>query len=82
MSPLLTRFRKQRGERIDSGRTVVERHSVPLLYEPGSGWSYGTATDWVGRMVGRLTGQTLEQYMKQNIRSLLGITDATFWPDS
>ena len=54
----------------------------PLLYEPGTGWRYSTSIDWAGKLVERLTGQTLEAYMSTNIWGKLGITDITFWPKS
>lgn len=38
--------------------------------------------DWAGKLVERLTGQTLEKYMSTNIWGKLGITDITFWPKS
>ena len=81
MSPLLTRWRKQRGERLDAGSTVIERNA-PLLYEPGTSWSYGTALDWVGKLVERIINQDLESYMKEKIWDPLGITDITFRPQS
>ena len=53
---------------------------MPLLYEPGTKWLYGTALDWAGKLIERVTGETLEEYMKKNIWTPLGITDITFWP--
>ena len=38
--------------------------------------------DWAGKLVERLTGKTLEEYMSTNIWGKLGITDITFWPKS
>ena len=81
MSPLLLRFRAQRGEKPDAGLTVVERNA-PLLYEPGTSWSYGTSLDWAGKLVERLTDQSLESYMKDHIWNPLGLTDITFRLDS
>ncbi len=75
------RYRKQRGESPDNGATVIERCNAPLLYEPGTSWGYGTSMDWAGKLVERLTGQTLEGYMEKHIWSPLDITDITFWPD-
>ena len=56
--------------------------TTPLLYEPGTGWEYGTSIDWAGKLIERLTGETLEEYMSTNIWGRLGITDITFWPKS
>lgn len=82
MSPTLTKWKQQRGQKPDFGATVVERCDAPLLYEPGTAWSYGYAIDWAGKMVERITDQSLEEYMKKNIWGPLGVSDITFWPDS
>lgn len=67
---------------MPAASTVVERCNVPLLYEPGTSWSYGTSIDWAGKLIERITGQTLEEYMKKTIWTPLGITDITFWPEN
>ncbi|KAB2578939.1 Acyltransferase mlcH [Lasiodiplodia theobromae] len=36
---------------------VVHDYSVPLVYEPGRGWSYGPSTDWAGKLVERLNSR-------------------------
>ncbi|KAL2049319.1 hypothetical protein ABVK25_010416 [Lepraria finkii] len=74
------KYRKSRGERIVQPTTVSDWSSVPLLYEPGIKWLYGTALDWAGKLVERVTCETLEEYMKKNIWKPLGITDIMFWP--
>ena len=59
---------------------MEERCNNPLLFEPGTGWVYGVGADWVGKMIERATGETLENYMKENVWTPLGMTDTTFWP--
>ena len=82
MSPDLVRYRKHtKNFKIATGETVVEVCSHPLLHEPGTGWIYGTGVDWAGKLVERITGQTLEEYMKANIWQPLGIKSMTFWPE-
>ena len=81
LSPQMVRYRKQRGEFKDFAPTLVESSNRPLLYEPGTGWSYGYSVDWAGRLVERLTGRTLEEYMQANIFIPLGISEIAFWPD-
>lgn len=54
----------------------------PLVYEPGTSWSYSCSIDWVGKLVETLTGKSLEVYFQDNILSPLGIHDITFWPDT
>src|SRR6185295_11068175 len=40
---------------------------TPLLFDPGDRWTYGVNTDWVGRTVEAVSGQTLEDYFRDRI---------------
>jgi CubicO group peptidase (beta-lactamase class C family) len=52
---------------------------VPLLmFEPGTRWEYGTNLDWTGRLVEKVSGQTLEAYFQRNILAPLGMSDTGF----
>ena len=51
---------------------------APLVADPGTGWEYGISTDWVGRIVERVSGQTLEQYFRDRIFTPLGMSDTYF----
>ncbi|KAL2024315.1 hypothetical protein VTK56DRAFT_8797 [Thermocarpiscus australiensis] len=64
------------------GRTVEERFGYPLLAEPGQGWRYGSAMDWVGRLVEVVTGVGLEEYFVANILAPVGVEKGgiTFFP--
>jgi len=79
-NPGLAMVTKSQGREINVGATVNERFDYPLLFEPGTGWEYGTGIDWVGQLVERLTGQDLEKYMQENIWNPLAIQKITFWP--
>ncbi|MFL2433639.1 MAG: serine hydrolase domain-containing protein [Vicinamibacterales bacterium] len=50
----------------------------PLLFEPGTGWLYGTSTDWVGRVVEEVSGQSLEDYFCEHIFDRLQMVDTSF----
>jgi CubicO group peptidase (beta-lactamase class C family) len=50
----------------------------PLLFEPGTRWHYGTSTDWLGRLVEQISGQSLEAYFRQHILDPLRMAD-TFY---
>ena len=79
-SPLLQKWRVSRGEVPYCGTTVEEKSTLPLVFEPGTGWAYGAGHDWTGKMIERVTGQTLETYMSRHIWEILGMKDTTFWP--
>lgn len=51
---------------------------APLLFDPGTKWEYGISTDWLGKLVERVSGQTLEDYFRQHIFQPLGMTDTFF----
>lgn len=41
---------------------------------------YGVGTDWAGKLIERITSQSLEAYMSSRIWGPLGLSDMTFWP--
>ncbi len=52
---------------------------IPLLYEPGTRWSYSVSVDIQGYLVQKLSGQKLGDYMKANIFTPLGMNDTAFY---
>jgi CubicO group peptidase (beta-lactamase class C family) len=54
--------------------------SAPLVHDPGTIWEYGVSTDWLGQVVEALSGQTLGDYVAENVYGPLGMTDSTFTP--
>ena len=51
---------------------------IPLVCDPGDRWEYGISTDWVGQVVERLSGQSLEDYFREHILDPLGMNDTGF----
>ncbi|WP_066817061.1 serine hydrolase domain-containing protein [Sphingomonas mali] len=57
--------------------------TVPLAFEPGSGWRYSVAMDVQGIIIERLSGMPLRDFMKRRIFDPLGMNDTDFLvPDS
>ncbi|MEH6791423.1 serine hydrolase domain-containing protein [Parasphingorhabdus sp.] len=52
--------------------------SAPLMFEPGSDWLYGVSSDWLGRAVESVSGQTLGAYMEDHIFAPLAMSDTGF----
>jgi CubicO group peptidase (beta-lactamase class C family) len=52
--------------------------SLPVLYQPGTVWSYGFGLDVLGLVVESLTKQTLRQYLQDRILTPLGMVDTGF----
>jgi CubicO group peptidase (beta-lactamase class C family) len=84
-APLLPRWREIHGRALPEGgrlpATIDDAFGVPLIAQPGAGWSYGTGLDWAGQLVEKLAGVPLEEHMRQHIFAPLGLRDITFWPD-
>ncbi|MBI4692859.1 MAG: beta-lactamase family protein [Gammaproteobacteria bacterium] len=55
--------------------------TTPLCFDPGSCWNYGIHTDWLGRAVETVSGQTLDAYLQEWILEPLGMRQTTFAPD-
>ncbi|KAI4241095.1 MAG: hypothetical protein L6R40_004734 [Gallowayella cf. fulva] len=81
MNPHLVTWRQKYDPRQETRPTPVEEaFGYPLGFQPGTSWLYGPGLDWAGRIVERVTGRTLGEYMQQRICNPLGITDAQFSP--
>jgi CubicO group peptidase (beta-lactamase class C family) len=56
---------------------------LPLLYQPGKGWTYSMSMDVEGYIVEKLSGQTLPDFIRGHIIEPLGMKDAGFYvPDA
>jgi CubicO group peptidase (beta-lactamase class C family) len=53
--------------------------TLPLLYQPGKGWTYSVSMDIEGYIVEKLSGQSLPDFMRDNIYRPLGMKDAGFF---
>lgn len=51
---------------------------LPLRFEPGTRYYYSVATDVLGALVERVSGQTLDAFFQQRIFAPLGMTDTFF----
>lgn len=51
---------------------------TPLVADPGERWEYGISIDWAGRVVERVSGQSLEDYLREHVCGPLGMRDTAF----
>ena len=51
---------------------------IPLLFDPGDRWFYGTGIDYAGQMVEAASQTSLGEYFADNIFEPLGMTDTGF----
>lgn len=61
-----------------TGMPIIQRINIPLTFEPGTSWDYGTSIDWVGILVSRLNGLSLEASMQKYIFDPLSLDNFTF----
>jgi CubicO group peptidase (beta-lactamase class C family) len=52
---------------------------IPLSFDPGDRWEYGVNTDWVGRLVEVVGGQSLDACFRDNIFQPLGMKDSGYF---
>ena len=62
----------------DLDQLVLKVASLPLRFEPGEFYYYSIATDLIGAIVERLSGQTLEAFFEERIFQPLGMHDTYF----
>ena len=58
--------------------TLIRRAPLPLSFEPGSDWQYGSSTDYVALLVERISGTSLVDYLQQNIFDPLQMVDTHY----
>jgi CubicO group peptidase (beta-lactamase class C family) len=59
---------------------VIDRLAqIPLLYQPGHGWTYSMSMDIQGYIIEKLSGQSLPDFMREHIFTPLGMKDAGFY---
>ncbi len=73
-------FREHRVMLSRTSQQLIERTAaVPLMFQPGTGWSYSSAADIQGCVVERLSGTTLGAFLQARIFEPLGMADTGFF---
>ncbi len=52
---------------------------IPLMYQPGTKWSYSASMDVQGYIIEKLSGQSLPEFYAEHIFKPLGMKDAGFF---
>ncbi len=69
--------------RGDANAWLKRIASLPLMFQPGSRWHYGIATDILGVLIERVSGMRLGDFFRTRIFEPLGMRDTAFWvPDA
>ena len=66
----------------DAGRTLEQFADslarIPLLFHPGTAWSYSSGVDVVGRVIEVASGQPFDRFLEEQIFRPLGMRDTGF----
>lgn len=62
----------------DSFSTEDSVNYAPRAREAGESWEYGLAIDWAGKVVEKISGMRLNDYMQKNIMQPLGLKSTNF----
>jgi CubicO group peptidase (beta-lactamase class C family) len=68
-------------EGVDLATACAAWARLPLLFQPGTAWGYGVATDVLGRLVEVVSGQRLDAFFTDRILAPLGMPDTRWWVD-
>jgi CubicO group peptidase (beta-lactamase class C family) len=52
--------------------------NYPLAFQPGERWQYGSSTDFVAVLVEKMSGMTIDQFLRERIFQPLGMTDTHY----
>lgn len=63
---------------VTTAEAMQRLASVPLGYQPGTGWEYSLATDVLGAVIERVTGASLEVFVTERIARPLRIQSFVF----
>jgi CubicO group peptidase (beta-lactamase class C family) len=70
---------------LDGGHELEEwvelLAGIPLLFSPGTRWSYSVATDVLGRLVEIISGRPFDQFLAEEVFEPLGMVDTGFFVD-
>lgn len=64
----------------DFSGEAIHTANRPLVNQPGETFQYGISMDWVGIIIERVYGKSLEEVFQENIFQPLCINHATFHP--
>jgi CubicO group peptidase (beta-lactamase class C family) len=79
-SPVDKMYRDERVMQSQNLQQMIDKLAkIPLLYQPGKGWSYSLSMDIQGYIIEKLSGQSLPDFMEQHIFKPLGMKDAGFF---
>jgi CubicO group peptidase (beta-lactamase class C family) len=62
-----------------SAEMAAKLARLPLMYQPGTVWEYGRSIDVLGRILERLSGMPLSEFLAKRVFGPLRMPDTGFW---
>jgi CubicO group peptidase (beta-lactamase class C family) len=79
-TPVDKMYRDQKVLGSENLKEMIDKlATIPLLYQPGKGWTYSVSMDIQGYIVEKLSGQTLPEFDREHIFNPLWMKDAAFY---
>jgi CubicO group peptidase (beta-lactamase class C family) len=73
-------YREKKVLSADSMHDMIERTAgIPLMYQPGTDWSYSSAVDIQGYIVEKLSGETFGRFLHDRVFAPLKMNDTGFF---
>jgi CubicO group peptidase (beta-lactamase class C family) len=63
---------------VDPASWLGHVADLPLMFQPGTRWHYGIATDVLGALIQRISGMSLDDFFRTRIFEPLGMPDTGF----
>lgn len=77
-SPSIKKVREENGDNCTTAQIVDAIANEPLIYEPGTFWSYSLGHDVVGRLIEVVSGKTFGEYLQEALFDPLDMKDTGF----
>ncbi len=71
-------FASNKVTRLSAAKPGVDATTFPLLYDPGTAWSYAGGIAVVGRVLERIEGKGLDAFLQERIFAPLGMTETSY----
>lgn len=81
MDDRMTAYRDTTGRPVVAISSMETLLDYPMVFEPGEGFAYGVSMDWVGLIIQRVDGRTIDRFCREEIFEPLGMVDTDFEPD-
>jgi len=73
-------YRERKIAEAGTLETMIEDLAkIPLEFSPGEAWNYSVSADVIGYLIGKISGQPFEQFLKERIFDPLGMSDTGFY---